>query len=337
MGARFSCTEPKTIVSKFYPALVSGLPSMAGKVVVITGTTSGTGLACAKACIGKGAKVLALNRPSERATKALEDLTAAAGAGGTAIAIPCDLTSFASVRGAAEQVVAECSATGVDVLCNNAGIMATEDEATIDGCDMQMQVNHLSHFLLTRELWPLLQRAADVKGEARVVNHSSAARKGPRLKAENLGMNGGKLGGDKAGMAPFTGPRWDRYQQTKLANAVFTYAINDRAKQKGSKVISLWAHPGVSATELFVKATAIGSLSGMVSNAAVAQSAEDGSCGITICCCKQGVQADQFYGPAGIGRAGEAVLLPEEKLADSSSRALLWDESEKSTGAKFEI
>ena len=64
----------------------------------------------------------------------------------------------------------------IDVLCNNAGVMAMKDIATSDGYDVQMQVNHLSHFLLTKELLPLIKLAAESKGEARIVNHTSVAR-----------------------------------------------------------------------------------------------------------------------------------------------------------------
>merc|ERR1711963_932280 len=113
---------------------------------------------------------------------------------------------------------------GLDVLCNNAGIMATKDEATEDGFDTQMQTNHLSHFLLTAELFPLLEKAANANGEARVVNHSSIARYSPAqpLEAKYFGKNGGKLGGDAdACCRPFSGGRWKRYQQTKLANVVY--------------------------------------------------------------------------------------------------------------------
>jgi len=93
--------------------------------------------------------------------------------------VECDLRSFASVEAAAKRV-AELCPEGVHVLANNAGVMALPDEATGDGFDVQMQTNHLSHFLLTRELMPLLERAAEADGEARVVNHSSGARMFPQ-------------------------------------------------------------------------------------------------------------------------------------------------------------
>ena len=119
--------------------------------------------------------------------------------------VDCDLTDFGAVRKAAGIVAAATKGSGLDVLCNNAGVMALADRATKDGYDIQMQTNHLSHFLLTKELYPVLVKAVELRGEARIVNHSSFARNGPpgtKLTTENtyeyLGKNGGSLGGDSA-------------------------------------------------------------------------------------------------------------------------------------------
>ena len=119
--------------------------------------------------------------------------------------VDCDLTDFGAVRKAAGIVAAATKGSGLDVLCNNAGVMALKDVATKDGYDIQMQTNHLSHFLLSRELYPALVKAVQLRGEARIVNHSSFARNGPpgtKLTTENtyeyLGKNGGSLGGDGA-------------------------------------------------------------------------------------------------------------------------------------------
>ena len=200
-----------------------------------------------------------------------------------------------------------------------------------------MQTNLLSHFILCQGLAPLLEQAAAARGEARIVNQSSiAAFKGKKLQAAYLGKNGGNLGGDTNGMMPFSGPRWDRYQQSKLANYVFTMALHDRLAAKASLVKALCAHPGVAATELQVKTTAVGGQSAAISNATVSQSGEDGACGILVCSFAD-VKSGQFFGPSGRGLKGPAELLPEEKLADAASRTLLWTESEKTTGISFQI
>ena len=214
-------TDPNSV---HFPSFKAGLPSMAGKTVVITGTTSGTGKVAAATVAELGAKVLVLNRASERATASFDELSAAY-PNAELHNVECDLQVFESVQAAADRVAEVCP-EGVHVLCNNAGVMALPDMATSDGYDIQMQTNHLSHFLLTRELMPLLERAAEADGEARVVNHSSGARLSPSKELQNkfLEKNGGNLGGDgsKVQNLMFMGPRWLRYNQTKLANAAFT-------------------------------------------------------------------------------------------------------------------
>jgi NAD(P)-dependent dehydrogenase (short-subunit alcohol dehydrogenase family) len=247
MGA--SWDKPVDVKSKHFDDFKKKLPSLGGKVVAITGCTSGTGLVAAKACAELGATVLMLNRKSERAEAALQKVKEAA-PNSKIVSIDCDLMDFESVKRAASEISA-AYADGLDILVNNAGIMATHDKATKDGYDMQMQTNHLSHFLLTRELLPLLEKAAAKNGEARIVNHSSLARKnrGNPLSEQHLGKNGGNLGGDDWGFF-MDGPRWVRYQNSKLANVVFTRALHARLTAKESKVKVLVAAPGVSATNL---------------------------------------------------------------------------------------
>lgn len=217
-----SSSKPHPIETKWFHDFEAALPSLDGKTVAVTGCTSGTGFILARTAIRKGAtNVLLLNRSSERASKAESDLKGEANAKNVET-IPCDLQDMESVRKAADMIKAKYEA--VDVLCNNAGVMAMEDKATKDGYDVQMQTNHLSHFLLTKELYPLLKRAAELRGSARVVQHSSGARYGKALQEEYYGKNGGNLGGNGASMF-FGGARWVRYQQSKLANAVFTMAL----------------------------------------------------------------------------------------------------------------
>eukprot|EP00945_MAST-04E_sp_MAST-4E-sp1_P000436 g436.t1 len=171
--------------------------------------------------------------------------------------VDCDLQSFQSVRSCASKVEHICKAHGgLDALLNNAGIMGQPDSRTIDGHDIQMQTNHLSHFLLTNLLMPSLEAAAAIRGESRVVQHSSGARASftaNTKSGEPSGMlekkffsqcDAGSLGGDGLGKC-FT-----RYHQTKLANSVFALTLHERLKRSGSKVKSICAEPGVAATEL---------------------------------------------------------------------------------------
>ena len=319
--------------TKLFPEYVKSLPKMTGKTVAITGCTSGTGLVLAKLCGDLGARVVMLNRPSERAQSALSALKER---NIDAVLVPCDLQSFASVRTAAAKLRTVCPG-GIDVLCNNAGIMGVPDTATSDGFDVQMQSNHLSHFLLTSELWPLLEIAATKRGEARVVNHSSGARKRPAapLTASHLGKNGGNLGGDK-----FPGTaKWKRYQQSKLANLLFTYALHDQIAatrpELAGKIKILCAHPGPTDTGLQAKSsTASGDT--LVDRFLLwltmptMQSTEDGTLGIARACCEPGVESLNFYGPVGLGKPGPAELLPQER--SPGGEQLLWSESLKATG-----
>lgn len=326
-------TARATPPTQHYDGLVWSFPPMAGKTVLITGCTSGTGLVLARTCGDLGARVVMLNRPSERADKALKLLV---DSGTDAVLVPCDLSRFDSVRAAGAALRERFAESGCDVLCNNAGIMGVPDAATVDGFDVQMQANHLSHFLLTHEVWPLLETAARLRGEARVVNHSSGARGRPQqpLKADYLRRNGGRLGGDG-----FIGmPKWIRYRQSKLANLLFTYALHERAaKRPGNRVKALCAHPGPTDSGLQAKTTAAGGttlLDRFILSRTLkaAHSVEDGTSGIARCCCEPGVESGAFYGPEGRGKAGPARLLPPERNPDAET--VLWTESMAATGVR---
>jgi NAD(P)-dependent dehydrogenase (short-subunit alcohol dehydrogenase family) len=103
------------------------------------------------------------------------------------------------------------------------GVMALKEAYTMDGFDVQMQTNHLSHFLLTSLLLPSLEKAASTAGEARIVNHSSAARNNPATPFDAKyakKASAGDLGGDEQAA------RYERYHQTKLANSLFSFALD---------------------------------------------------------------------------------------------------------------
>lgn len=320
------------IETKYYNDLVKTFPSLQGKNVVITGCTSGTGLVLARTCGQLGAKVYMVNRRSERATSALGILRNEDGSDAELIA--CDLQNFKSVQEAGERLNALLGDTGCDVLCNNAGVMGLQDIATSDKYDVQIQTNHLSHFLLTSVLWPAIKKAAELRGESRVINHSSGARKMGKkpILAKYFEANGGDLGGDG-----FPGhQKWVRYQQSKLANLLFTYALISRVpKEFQEKVLFLTAHPGPTDSGLQAKTVKSGG-KGLLDKYIIrrtmkkAHSVEDGTCGIAICTCAADLKSGDFYGPEGDGLSGPAVLLEPER--DEESEKLLWDLSLKATG-----
>lgn len=329
------------LASKYFPEFEANLADLSGKTIAVTGTTSGTGLVFARTCARKGARVLMLNRKSSRSDSAQERVKAESPSGSVET-IECDLMSFDSVRAACAVLVTACAKDGLDVLCCNAGIMAFEDKATVDGYDVQMQTNHLSHFLLAREAFPLLEAAAARTGEARIVSHSSGARMGSGgpLGERYLGPNGGDLGGNGASML-CGGARWKRYGQTKLANSVFTQALHERLQASGSKVKAVCCAPGGAVTDLQATTVKDGGLaSGFASwMMSKTQSAEDGTMPLLLG--SVGPAADVpsggsmfepthwggWVGPAGRPKA----LMATEKRADS--KALLWEMSEKAVGA----
>jgi NAD(P)-dependent dehydrogenase (short-subunit alcohol dehydrogenase family) len=330
--------------SKHFPAFLAGLPSMTHKTVVITGTTSGTGKIAAATVAGLGAKVLVLNRASERSIAAFAELTAAH-PDADLHSVECDLQSFDSVRAAATTVADLCP-EGVDVLANTAGVMALADTATSDGYDVQMQTNHLSHFLLTRGLMPLLEVAAEARGEARVANHSSIARMAPskKLQAKYLEANGGDLGGDGSGIQNmmFNGPRWQRYNQSKLANAAFTAALHHHLQASDSKVKALVAHPGLANTHLQQTSVNEGGMGSMFTNLFMrfSQTPEDGAMGLLSCMCLADAASGQFYGPGSgaMSMRGKAEPFDLESYYDNTAtRELLWNKSEEATGGSFDI
>eukprot|EP00435_Cladocopium_sp_Y103_P058873 s657_g20.t2 len=444
-GASRSYKEPRKIETKWFHDFAAKLPSLEGKVVLVTGCTSGTGFVAARAMAKKGAHVVMLNRKSGRAEEAekklLEEVAGSKGedfrppvpraipvprfameemhrvgrctpcrffafkedgchkgntcefchlcSGPDALkrskkahvarkkqedamqrklrqsavgvahsilswqrkveegrkdgrkegvtSVECDLQSLESVRGCAEKLKAMFGDTGIDVLCNNAGVMALADEATKDGYDVQMQTNHLSHFLLTKELFPLLEKGAQLRGEARIVNHSSGARAQPNkvLDAKYLGKNGGNLGGNGSSMI-FAGARWQRYHQTKLANVVFTLALASRLTAANSKVKALVCAPGLAATNLQVTTN---QNDGMSETWVMryAQSAEDGTMPLLQCCAGEGVATGDFYEPTkkamGMRCTGPPAKFELEKICTKEeSQKILWDESEKACG-----
>lgn len=301
---------------------------MTGKVIAITGTTSGTGFVCAREVAKKGGTVILLNRKSERAEKSLAQLQQEVPSGNFDW-IDCDLQNFESVNNAAKTIQSKYEV--LDGLVNNAGVMAIVDKATADGYDVQMQTNVLSHFLLTKELFPLLKKSK----QARIVNHSSMARLGGPLEPQYFEANGGNLGGDgtEEENMSFRGPRWARYHQTKLANASFTYGLKNKLEEANiTNVIPLLAHPGLAMTNLQVTTAADGGMDSNSDFMTRGQSAEDGATGIIRATMDPQAESGNFYGPTAGWKGYPDLLPPEELLYDESNVQINWEGCEKAVG-----
>ena len=316
----------------------SNLPSMKNKTVVITGTTSGTGRAAAQVIAELGGRLLMLNRPSPR-SKRIEYELREAYPDAEIIHVNCDLQSFRSVKTALEQVNSHCL-EGIHVLCNNAGIMAFADQATEDGYDIQMQTNHLSHFLLTCELLPLLEKGAEDQGEARIVNHSSIARMNPskKLISKYLEKRGGDLGGDGF----LKRARWVRYNQTKLANCAFTADLHHKLQTRDSKIKALVAHPGFAATQLYAHTLNDGGITKRMRGFIefFSQNEHEGAMGILKCMCDPNVQSGEFHGPGKsvFALKGLKPPFPLEPFYDNeATRHLLWSKSCEAVGKEYMI
>lgn len=203
-----------------------------GKVVVITGCNTGIGKETARDLFVRGAKILMAVRNVEKGEQAkqeiMESSKGAEGVGSLEV-LQLDLSSLQSVRNFASGV--DSSVNKIDILINNAGIMACPRNETSDGFESQLGVNHLGHFLLTLLLLPRIRAAAP----SRIINLSSMAHKFGRIHFDNLMLN--------ERYTPFAA-----YSQSKLANILFTRKLANLLEGTGVSVYAV--HPGVVRTEL---------------------------------------------------------------------------------------
>jgi NAD(P)-dependent dehydrogenase (short-subunit alcohol dehydrogenase family) len=322
--------------SQYYPAFLESLPSMQGKTVVITGCSRGLGYVTAKTIVKLGGFVVMMNRKSETANQVLQELTNECSVDSSDATrrvppalVECDLLSFDSVRQACEQVRKLTKETGIDVLCCNAGVMLQPNQASQDGYDITASTNVLSHFLIVKLLFPHLQQAAakENNGEARIVSMSSASGYGyPALDPSFFEQRGGKMGG--GGQA-----KYERYHQSKLANLLFTSALDDKLKDTNVKAVA--CTPGVCGTDMFVHATTV--MSGKPASRSNVPSTEDGAMAQLKCICDPTVSSGDLWGPEmGTSTLSKTALAPPQILIDATSKKRLWDMCEKATREVFD-
>jgi NAD(P)-dependent dehydrogenase (short-subunit alcohol dehydrogenase family) len=280
------------------------LPSYDGRTVIVTGANSGLGEVTARELARVGAKVILACRNTDKGAAAASGMT------GDVEVRKLDLQDLASVRAFADGVDA------VDVLVNNAGIMAVPYAQTVDGFESQIGTNHLGHFALTNLLLPkITDRVVTVSSGMHLIGYIS-------LKDLNWKSR------------PYFA--WPAYGQSKLANLLFTKELQRRLKAAGSAVKAYAAHPGYSATNLqgntgsAVQDRAMQALNRFVTDA-------DFGARQTLYAVSQDLPGDSFVGPR-YGFTGPTGRAPRSPLArDAKKAAALWELSEQLTGTKFAL
>ncbi|MBX0322780.1 SDR family oxidoreductase [Halomicroarcula sp. F13] len=301
------------------------MPAMEDQTVVVTGANSGLGYEGTKAFARKGATVVMACRSLDRGERAASEIRRADGRGELDVR-ECDLADLDSVAAFAEVVREEYDA--VDVLCNNAGVMAIPRQETADGFEMQLGVNHFGHFALTGHLLPAL-RASD--GEARVVTQSSGAHEMGELDFADL-------------QSERDYGKWSAYGQSKLANLLFAYELERRLDESGADVRSVACHPGYADTDLqFRGPREMGSslrMAGMkVANALFGQSAAQGALPMLYAATAEAVIGGEYVGPDGLldMRGHPEFQQSNAASRDEADAERLWDVSEELTGVTYDF
>jgi NAD(P)-dependent dehydrogenase (short-subunit alcohol dehydrogenase family) len=294
------------------------IPDQRGRVAVVTGGNSGLGLVTARELARAGAHVVMACRDAGKAEVARRAIETAVPSATVEVAA-LDLGSLASVRTFAESFLA--AHDGLDLLVNNAGIMAPPRRVTADGFELQLGTNHLGHFALTG----LLLGAMEGRADARVVTLSSGAHRIGRIDFSDL-------------QRERRYNRWRAYGQSKLANLLFALELDRRLQANGSSVRSLAAHPGYAATNL--QSTGPPMLDRMVmvvGNAVIAQSAEMGALPSLYAATEPRLEGGTFIGPDGFAeqRGHPKPVAPSAAARDEAVARRLWDASEELTGVRF--
>lgn len=179
-----------------------------------------------------------------------------------------------------------------------------------------------------------MKKAADKRGEARIVHHSSEARMGPPLEEKYFDKRGGDLGGDEEPwFSFFGGPRWQRYHQSKLANSVMTAAL--AAKLKDTKIKATVAAPGLANTNLQTTSNEHGGMGGKMWIMYMSQSAEDGTMPILSACFDPEAANGDLYQPKKTLYGPSIKTAYDKETANPANAELLWRKSEEALG-KFE-
>lgn len=302
---------------------VRDIPDLSGRRILITGGNSGIGFEAARAFAARGAATILACRNPAKASEAVEQLRRESPAA-TVEALPLDLANLASVRDFAKQF---CGTHGsLDVLCNNAGVMALPYRETADGFEMQIGTNHLGHFALTGLLLEPLLATPD----SRVVTVSSNFHKPGRIRFDDLHWKRGYR-------------KWGAYAQSKLANLLFAYELQRRLDARPTRTKSVAVHPGYASTNLQtagakMEGSSIGEAIQNLGSRLLAQSAEGGALPTLYAATAPDVRGGDYIGPDGWleMRGHPAVVESSARARDEEAADRLWSLSEQLTGVRYE-
>lgn len=297
----------------------NAIPDQRGRVAVVTGANSGLGYVTARELARKGARVVLACRSEARGSAAADRIVAEV-PGAEAQFGQLDLGNLASVR----EFAATFPYERLDLLVNNAGVMAMPYGTTVDGFETQFGVNHLGHFALTGLLLPALLDAPD----ARIVTLSSFMHLLANIDIDDLNSERRYS-------------RWTAYSRSKTANLLFTHELARRLAAAGSGVVAAAAHPGYAATNLQTAGPQAEGRRGAerlmeVGNRVFAQSAEAGALPSLYAATAPDVRPDSFYGPRfAMWRGAPAPSRRAPWTRNDAMGQRLWSASEELTGVEY--
>ena len=288
------------------------IPDLTGKIAIVTGANSGIGYEMARALAGKGAMVILACRNQAKGEAAVRQIDQEYPEAKAEL-MQLDLSDLASVRRFAGEFASQYDR--LDILINNAGIMAPPLGKTADGFELQFGANYLGHFALTGLLFDLIIHTP----RARVITVSSGGHRFGEIDFDNLN---GEKGYD----------RQRAYAQSKLANLLFTYELQRRLEGAGVDTIAVAAHPGWTATNLQAHWRMV-----RILNPFIAQKPKMGALPTLYAATAPDVQGGDYYGPRGWQelRGYPTKVRSSDSSYDAAVAAKLWTVAEELTGVRY--
>ncbi len=294
------------------------IPDLTGRLAVVTGANAGLGYEIARGLGAAGARVVLACRSEQRGEAAAVRLRSAV-PGATVDVRRLDLADLAGVAAFADALAGEHDR--LDLLVNNAGLMAVDEARTVDGFELQFGVNHLGHFALTARLLPLLLRTPG----SRVGTMSSLGHRRGRLRLDDLMF-------EQRGYR-----RWQPYFDSKQANLLFTLELQRRLAATGGPAVAVAAHPGSSRTELGTEGHGATNAAIRALAPVLTQPAARGAEPMLRALTDPRVSGGEYYGPRFVGIGAPVLERPARGARDGDLARRLWEASEELTGVRVPV